>query len=256
MANIRFCWSNRYTAAGTDLTASSELTAMPVSLTKSDDRSNVWQSATGTGVQTIDIDLGAVVAVEAVALANAKVIGVGVIELYQRGDGGAPGAAVLVATLAAPDTQTRAMAAFFASQSHRHWQLKWTNPSAASDYAQLGYAFLGEYDEPTVNVMVPLPGGRVDPSVRANSVDGQAAFALRTKFQQGAFVFDAVPQAQLEQLQTMFDGIGTAVPLFIVLDTAISWMCWFARIGSLTWDVEPNGAIGRYSPKFPWEEVR
>lgn len=255
-ANIKFAWSNRYTASATVLVASSALSAMPVSMTQTTDRNNLWQSATGTGVQTIDIDLGSVLSVSIVALANAKVLGTGVIELYQRGDAGAAGAAVLVTTIAAQDVQTRAVAALFAAQSHRHWQLKWTNPTAASDYAQLGFAFLGTYDEPVVNVMVPMPQGCVDPSVVSVSIDGQEAWATRTKYHQGVFRFDAVVQAQLEQLQTMFQAIGVATPLFIVLDQNISWMTWLARIGSLNWDVEPGGALGRFGPQLPWKEVR
>jgi len=256
MPNIRFMWSNAYTAAATALAASSSVTALPVTNTKSDDRSKVWQSSTATSVQYIDIDAGSAIAVTAVALANARVIPGGAIELYQRGSAGAPGAATLVATLAAQDTQTRAAAAFFATQTYRHWRLYWTNPAVVSDYAALGYAFLGTYTEPTINVRVPLPQGRVDPSVRSASVDGVSSFATRTKFQQGVFPFDAVTQTQLEQLQQMFESIGVSGAMFVTLDTTISWMTWMLRIGSLSWEVEPDGALGRFGPVMPWEEVR
>jgi hypothetical protein len=256
MANIRFCWNNLYTADATVLAASSELSAMPVEMTKSTDRNNVWQSEADTIAQTIDIDLGSALEVSAVCVANASVLGAGVIELYELGDGGSPGAATLVATLAAEDAHTRASAAFFAAQTHRHWRLTFTNPSVVLGSAALGYAFLGAYDEPEFNVIVPFENSRTDPSAVSSSIDGQKHYSTRTKFQAGVWKWDAVRQAQLEQLQAMFNQIGVSTPLFMVLDGAISWTCWFARVGQFSWVTEPGGAIGRYGPQLPWEEVR
>ena len=46
------------------------------------------------------------------------------------------------------------------------------------------------YDEPTVNVRVPMPMGRTDPSLGSSSVDGQQSFALRTKYIVGGLVFE------------------------------------------------------------------
>jgi len=257
MANIRLAYVNAYTDPATTLAASSAASALPVTASQNPDRSYVWRSATDTVAQTVDVDLGAVTAVTAVLLANVKVVGTGVVELYERGDGGAPGSATLVATLAAQDRDTRAVAAFFSSQSHRHWQLKWTNPTAATDYAELGYAFLGTYVEPAVNVMVPIGLDRQDPSVLATSSDGQKSFAARTKYITGQLRWDAVLAAQLDQLRAIFDAIGQATPLFIVLDTSLSWTTWLARLsGGLAWELEPNLAIGRYGAAIAFEEVR
>ncbi len=257
MANIRLAYENRYTAAGTVLAASSEVSALPVAASQNTDRSYVWRSATATGTQTIDIDLGAVLAVTCAVLANVSVLGSGVVELYERGDAGSAGSATLVATFAAQDRDTRAVAAFFASQSHRHWQLKWTNPGSDSDYAELGYAFLGTYIEPAVNVMVPMPVSRQAPSIGSASSDGQQTYATRTKYFTGALTWDAVLPAQLDQLRAIFDAIGIETPLFIVLDTAVSWTTWFARFsGPLGWEIEPGMAIGRYGVSIGFEEAR
>lgn len=257
MANIRFLWDNRYDATAVALTASSSLSALPVNNTKSTDRNKVWRSSTAVAIQTIDIDLGSIVAVNCASLANVKPITAGVVELHQRGDGAAPGAATLVATFAAQNTLRKAVAVFFNSQSHRHWQLKWTNPGSFSDYAELGYAFVGEYDEPAVNVRVPIPMSRQDPSIGSASSDGQKAYALRTKFQAGVWQFDAVSEAQKDDVEAMFDAIGVAEPMFVVLDTARSWTTWLARVtGALPTEIEPGMAIGRYGVQIPWEEVR
>lgn len=252
-SRIAFLYTNRYASA--TLVASSAVSAMPATASQNEDRSYVWRSSTQTGVQTMDVDLGSVLAVSAVALANVKLVGAGVVELYHRGDAGAAGAAVLVATLPAANTYTRTTFAFFASQSHRHWQLKWTNPTAASDYAELGYAFLGVEVEPTINIRVPASFGRVDPSVAGSSVDGQRTFARRTKFFAGQWQFDDVTETQFEQLQALFDSIGAAGAHFVVLDVNLSWTCWYARlVENLSFGLAI--VAGRYPVSIGWEEVR
>jgi hypothetical protein len=250
---IAFLYNNRYTAAATVLTASSEVSALPVAASQNEDRSYVWQSVTGTGAATIAIDLGSVLPVSAIALANVKLIGAGVLNLYQCGDAGSPGGATLVATLPTQHARRRTTFAFFASQSHRHWQLEWTNPGGASDYAQLGFAFLGVEVEPTVNVRVPADVERVDPSVGTASVDGQLTYAQRTKYCYGVWEWDEVGEAQKEQLEDMFEAIGASGAHFVVLDTALAWTCWYARLaGELA---TPLAMLaGRYSPRIAWKE--
>lgn len=252
---IAFLATNRYTGSATVLAASSAVSALPVGASQNQDRSYIWRSATDTIVQTIDIDLGSVLAVSAVALANVRLIGTGVLELYQRGDAASAGAATLVATLPTSNTYTRTAFSFFASQSHRHWQLKWTNPTAASDYAELGYAFLGVEVEPAVNVLTPASLGRQDPAVASASVDGQKTFATRTKYFAGAWEFDHVAEAQLGDLYSLFDTLGNAGAHFAVLDTDLAWTCWYARLAGQL-GVRLELAPGRYSVSFPWEEVR
>lgn len=249
---IAFCYANRYASA--TLAASSSASALPVTASQNEDRSFVWRSLTQTSVQTIDIDLGSVVAASAVALANAKMVGAGLVELYHRGDGGSPGAATLVATLPLPNIYTRTTFAFFSSVSHRHWQLKWTNPLSASDYAELGYAFLGVEVEPAINIRVPADVSRVDPSVAGISVGGQKTFARRQKMFAGSWSFDDVQEAQLAQLQALFDAIGASGTHFVVLDTTLPWTCWYARLAG---ELSLGFAVvaGRYPVKVPWQEV-
>src|SRR5207237_7318523 len=121
MANIRIAWTNLWSAASSVLVASSAASGLPGSASQNPDRSYVWRSATATGVQTLDIDLGAATAITCVMIANPKLIGSGVIELHERGSAGSAGAANLVATLPAADSDTRVTFAFFSSNSKRHW---------------------------------------------------------------------------------------------------------------------------------------
>lgn len=257
MPRIRFMDPSRnlWTAVSAVLTASSSATALPVANTQHPDRTKVWRSATGTGTPTIDIDLGSAQAVTCVAVANVKLVGAGVLELYQRGSAGSPGAATLVATLPTQDSETRAAFAFFNSVSFRHWQLKWTNPGAASDYAELGFIHLGTYFEPTQNVIVPTESARKDPSVLSASVDGQVTVRRRTTYADGAWVMQEVPEAQLDLYRAMWNGMGVGGVFFQVLDTSLSWTCWMAR--SMGEFKRQFGVLaGRYNIGLPWEEVR
>lgn len=255
MPNLRILQANRYDAVATTLTASSSATALPVATSQNPDRTAVWRSATATSVQTIDIDLGSVLPVSAVAVANVRLLGAGALELRERGDSGSPGTATTVVTLPAQDRDTRTAFAFFTEASHRHWQLRWTNPTSASDYAELGVAFLGVPTELGRNVRVPADVKRVDPSVVSTSVDGQQTRAARTKFYAGAWAFEDITEAQLDDLRTLFDALGAGGAHFAVLDAAIEWTCWYQRItGEL--GASFNAGPGLFNAAFGWEEAR
>lgn len=256
MARIRFMDTSRdeWAKTTTTVVASSAATALPGSHTQTPDRTQVWRSLAQTGVQTLDVDLGAVVAISAVAVANVKLVGTGVLELHHRGDAGAPGGETLVSTLPTQDRDTRTTFAF-PSQSHRHWRLKWTNPTAASDYAEAGVVHLGSYLEPTINPTVPTPVPRTDPSVRSESVDGQVTLVRRTKFSAGQWRFECVPEAQLDNFRALFDTLGVSGAFFQVLDTTLAWTSWFSRMtGAL--QPEFDTLSGRYNVGLAWEEVR
>lgn len=254
MPRIRFAYSNRVTAA--TLTASSAQSALPVNAIKNSDRSYIWRSLTQTGTQTIDIDLGSVLAVDTVFVANVKLVGAGVLELWHRGDGGSPGSATQVATLPTQDRDRRVAFAFPASSSHRHWQLKWTNPGAANDYAELGHCFLGTYFEPATNVAVPMPFARPDPSIAGMSIDGQKTYATRTKYAVGEWRWTSITESVLDNLRTMFDAVGIHTPHYVVLDTALSWTAAFARfVGQLEHDITES-VSSPYNASLAWEEVR
>lgn len=257
MARIRFldATRNRYVATATVLTASSAATALPVANSQNSDRTKVWRSSTTTGTHTIDVDLGSVLSCSALAVANPRTVGSGVIELYHRGDAGAPGAASLVATLPAADRDTRTAFVFFTAVSHRHWQIKFTNPGATSGYVELGHVHLGDYFEPAQNVLVPADLTREDPTVVTASIDGQETFSTRTKVFRGAWTMQEIPEAQLDTYRANWDALGVSGKFYQVLDTALPWTCWYARqAGDL--GIQLSVLAGRYNIGLPWVENR
>lgn len=256
MSKIRFLTVNLASQPATVLTASSEVSGLPVAAAVNPDRTYVWRSAVETLAQTIDLDLGAPVAVSVVAIANLKLIGSGIVELSHRGNGSTPDATpTLVATLPAQDPDRRLAFAFFPEVTHRHWQLRWTNPTAASDYGEAGYLFLGTYTEPSVNVSVPFDFADADPSIAGMSLDGQETFTARTGFQAGTFRFRDVSEADLIALRAIRRAVGIRAPLVLVLDAAQAWTAWLARFAS-DLNVGFGEMAGRYDVAFEWREVR
>ena len=254
MATIRLAYDSLYSAAATVLTASSEAVALPVDASKNPDRSYVWRSLTQTGVQTVDADLGSVKAVSSAFVANVRLLGSGALELYERGDGGSPGAATLVATLPTQDGSRRTAVSFFASASHRHWQLKWMNPGADNDFAELGLCHLGTYFEPTINVSVPIEIEEIDPSDVRTSLDRQRSTAQRTRYQAGRYTWEFLPDADRTSLSTLFETIGVRIPLFVTLDTTRTWTTWLAYLVS-AFGLRFEEIEGRYGAGLEWEEA-
>src|SRR6185295_11135508 len=109
----------------------------------------------------------------------------GTLKLYEAGSGGAPGAYNLVATLTAEDALSLVGYAFF-STTARWWKLEWT--TAGTDYATVGYVFLGAYVEAALNPERPSME-LVDPSMAVASLDGQKTYSIRPQFSHGGFSF-------------------------------------------------------------------
>lgn len=254
MPNIRLLYDNKYTTSATALTASSAAAGLPIGASQNQDRSYVWRSLSQTGVQTIDIDLGSVLAVTSVAVANVRLLGTGVLELYQRGDAASPGAATLVETLPAQNANRRTAAVFFASQSHRHWQLKWTNPTSATDYAELGYCHLGTYLEPTTNVTVPLTIDEIDPGVVRLSIDRQRSVVTRTRYTVGRFDWNYLGNADRDNVRVVWNTGGVSTPLFAVLDTGLAWTTWLLYMAE-SLNEQFNETANQYTVGFDWEEA-
>lgn len=258
MARARFLvdltYGNLYSAAASTVTASSAATGLPVAFSQSPDRSQVYRSATSTSVVDVTIDLGASRSVNGWAVANIKLVGTGALALYQHGTAGSPGAGVLVATITAQDAQRKVAFSFFAAVSARHWSLKWTNPTSASDYAELGYAWLGTYFEPSVNYSVPMPQRMVDPSLIGRSSSRQRTVQREDVYFEAAPVFTDVPEADRDSFQTLFELAQAATAIFIVLDTTRAWMGYLAWLsGQMA--IEHGVVDGRYTVGVPFEEA-
>ncbi len=256
MANICLLYANLWSAPTSIVTAATAAPALPAAASQNPDRSYIYRSLQQTGEQTLDCDLGSVQPVSAIAAANIKLLGTGALILQHRGDSGSPGTPVTVATLPNQDPGTRASVAIFDPRSHRHWRLRWTNPTSASDYAEVGYVHLGGYFEPTRNVEVPIPWHLIDPSIKTPSVDGQVTTTRRSAFRAGTFTFRLLQQPDRDGLvETLYGTVGQRLPIFTVLDSSLPWSVMLARIASNI-RAEFMRGPGIYEVEFDWEEAR
>ena len=255
MANVAFLWDNAYVAPSTTLTASSSASALPVASTQNPERTAIWRSLAQGGEHTIDIDLGSVESVEAVAVANVRLLTSGALVLQQRGDASSPGSAVDVVTLPAAHSGRRAAAARFTAEAHRHWRLRWTNPLSVIDFVELGYAHLGGSTVPTRNFTAPIDVSQVDPSVVHRSPDGQVAVTTRSAFMRGVIGWEALDDADRTALEAIYAGVGHATPIFVVLNEDLDWTTWFVRFVAPVRYHFLKG-IRMYGVALEWEEVR
>lgn len=256
MANAAILYkaNNRYSASGTTLTASSAASALPAANSQDPDRRKVFRSGTVSVAVTIDVDTGSSQAADTFAACNLVLFSGGAVELYDRGAGGAPGAATLVATLPAADSMSGVAFVQFASRSARHWQIKFTNPSLASGYVECGFAFIGPALTPIVNVSEPLGLERNDPSVAGVSLDGQKTFAVRSQYLTGRLEFYKVGTTDRANLDAVFASNGVHTPLFFILDPATSWQAWLVRLVD-KWAVGLVG-VNLFTYQAQIEEVR
>lgn len=226
---------NLWNASFVTLTPSSEVSALPGANSQNPERATVWRSVTGTGEASIDLDLGAGYAsypVTGAALANVKLIGAHAdraVKLQTRGNGGSPGAATDVGTFDTQDATNLIAYLNFVPTSARHWRLLWSNADSESDYAELGYAFLGSYFEPTINFSVPSDFPYDTYSTVRRSDGGQKSVTARATYAEAALSFMELPAADFNALRAIYALVGTAKPFFIVLDQTRDWLNYFAH---------------------------
>ncbi len=242
---------NLWNAATAALTGSSAASALPWTNTQNPERLTVGRSATGTGEAYLDIDLGAGYAsypVTAIGVANVKLLGTGVLKLQELGVAAAPGAATDVVTLPTQHTYRKIAYAYpAAAVTKRHYRLLFTNPTAVSDYAELGFVFLGSYFEPGVNWSAPADFAYQDPSQIRASDGGQESLRQRTPYYEAGLEFRDLSQSDFDAMHAIYDlvqGIGT--PFFLVLDADQGWQNALVRFTS---GIHPNRgrAYGRTS---------
>jgi hypothetical protein len=245
---------NRYDVTATSLTATTAATALPVSATQNPDRSHIWRSTTNVSEDAIDIDLGSVLATTMIAVANVRLKSGGLLKLQERGDAATPGAASDVVTLPTEDAGTR-VAIATVGENHRHWRLLWTNPGAVSDFAELGYAYLGTPTTPPKNPSLPVAWDLVDPSVRQQSLDGQVTSTQRSQFRAGTFRWAGLARADRDAIvETIYGAHGSHAPIFVEVQDNPTWEAILLRFGQ---DARTNLiAVAKHAVEVGWEEVR
>lgn len=255
MSRIRFGYQNDLTAVGVVITASTFVTALPPSNAPIPDRTLVWRSTTTTSDQWIAFDLGAAAVVTAACVANPKLHQGGSLKVQYSTDGSNW---TDVSALPAADADSKVTFLWVASISARYWRFYFTNTSAVSDYAEIGYPFIGQYFEPTVNVSLGASTRLTTPFGTMSTVletpGGQRSTTARARRASGTLSWMALGDADLASLQALFRAVDYGTPFFLVLDDARAWTAWLAYFDSplsRTWEL----VTGQFDPTFNWKEA-
>jgi hypothetical protein len=239
------------------VTVSSEVSGLPASNVKDIERTKVWRSTAGTGVATYDVDLLSSIALTSFVIANVKKVGTGVVELYDRGTSGSPvgGDGTLRGTLPTQDAESR-VAFVFATFTARHIRLKFTNPTSASDYAELGRFYAGTFEAPVVNVRSGVGRRRSSGTESSSSVDGQETASRRSKFAMLDLSWHRLAPADRALLSTAWDALERATPFFLVLDADAPALAWYGRWASDFDERADLESIDRWSIALSFREAR
>jgi hypothetical protein len=254
MAGIRFGVNNEWDKLTAELSATTAAAGLPASMAQVPDRTAVWRSLTNDDAEDLDLDCGIAVAASMLAVANLKLKDAGACILQQRGSGDDPGTAVDLATVPAVDPNTGVAIVTFDTVRARHWRLHFTNPDPATDYVELGYAFLGLPTETAVNVDQPVAYQVNDPATVVRTPDGQQTLTRRSLFTSGAFRWTGLSQADRDQLvDTLYRAHGARTPVFVVLDADLPWSAALIRLGAAM--QAPNTVTTQYDVSVDWTEV-
>jgi hypothetical protein len=215
MTKARLAYTQRF--AGT-ISASSSATGYDITNLTNVARWKKWRSSTGTGEPWVKCQRAESSGLTCALIADWKKVGAGAItvQMHTSDAWGAPAFSQSF-TLTSPNP-TNCLAIWFTAKTQTWMRILFTNPTAVSDYAELGFAMFATYVEPSVNVQDGVGFERVDPSVTRESVGGQRSAVTRSKYHRIQAPFINVPGADRDSLLTAYEAVGVATPFFFAVD--------------------------------------
>lgn len=221
MANPRpscIAWNNLVTASGVTFTESSEATGHPAEHLASPARWKDWRSATDTVEQTMEVDLGSIQTVYAVAVVDATLFAGGALTLGTKTTSG--GSFVTEGTFVFPSFHPTGISVLWLEgKPVRYLLLTFTNPDTVSAYCQLGVLFVaGNLHRAARPVLPGAVFDVIDPSVQRRAIGGARSSVLRTKFHAYQGVFHLNTPTERDSLATMFDTVGATESCVLAVD--------------------------------------
>lgn len=134
------------------------------------------------------------------------------------------------------DAQRRLTGLYFAAQNYRYVRVLWVNTGVVSQEVELGYLMLGTYYEPTYNLTDKLSRTPNDPSVINEAYDGEVQVFRKTKFRTVNFFFEAMPLADRNACDTMYDEVGIGRHVIFATDSALLNDTFYGRF--LDWKID------------------
>ncbi len=207
---IRFSYINHVDSGG--ISASSEVSTLPVSNIQDPRPTKVWRSA-GTSAEYLAVDLGSAksVSVATILCHNLSASAQPTLKAHSVDDdwGNAPFSESLDHH---PDLITK----FFSTVAYRYWRLNFNDSSNPDGYIQIGRFWLGTYFQPERDFSRDFAIQRVDPSITVYSDAGSKTVCQRTPYRQLNLVFPSTEDK--EEFDTLFNAVGREGDLLAFLD--------------------------------------
>jgi hypothetical protein len=228
---VRLAYTNLLTASGVVISSSSEATGYVDDNLASPARWKKWRSATGTGDQWWKADLGANKNFQVLAAMNAVLHSGGTLKA-QANATDAWGAPTVNDTLSVPSPDyTQVIADWLSSVQNLRWiRFYFTNVGAVNSFVELGAVFAGTYLQPTRSISDGLSIRRIDPSVRRFALGGQRSSVVRPKFHQVSAIFQAQTAAARDDLRTLYETSGSAVPVLLAIDPTVPGLTFYGTL--------------------------
>ena len=215
---VRMAWNN-YADTPSLITASSEVSTLPVTFLQNQQIGKVFRSLATTGL-TIDIDLGSAKGVTQFAIRKHNLIWDGAGDVFMTLTGStnaahSPAGATWGISLQNDDLILHDWAG--ATHTYQYWRVETADDNNTDGYLEFGYIYLGTYDE------FDFPNNqtatsKVDPAVKRSNWDGSFVAFNRTKYRRIDFAMSPVQQADRRTLEGIYDEVGIGKGLFVFLD--------------------------------------
>lgn len=214
----RIAYANLATAAGTTITASSEVVDRPASFLKSPARWKKWRSAASTANQTVTLAFAGAQTVQVVALVDWRAHAGGSIVAHTWT--GSAWAVFGTFVLASPNPTGVIALWHTTGVSTTQVRLTFGNTTAVNASVEIGVVVAGPYFEPSHTLSDGFEIAPVDPSIIVASLDGQEEAQSRRAYHVARGTFEVLGAADLAGFRAAFAAVGHTRPLLFAIDPA------------------------------------
>ncbi|MCD6451258.1 MAG: hypothetical protein J7L64_02665 [Acidobacteria bacterium] len=253
-SRIRYLWQNLIDLTGTNLTASSEVSTLPVANLRHPFRTLVWRT-TGCAEEYVVVDFGSPYSVKAVSFINHNLTSNAVIKLQANSSDSWDNPPF--ETTLTPHKET--IIKCFDAQNYRYWRLWIQDSGNPSGYIEIGRLYLGSYFEPSRNFVYGWEYRIIDPSRIDASEGGQEFADIEDNYRVIYVAFGAgmITEEDKEEYERMLAYCGRSRDLFIALDYENHPNDWTFYGKFVNTDFSFKNSVGEfYEAGFEFKESR
>jgi hypothetical protein len=226
-------WNNLALTSGVTFTATSEATGHPASHLASAARWKDWRSGTTTSAVTMEIDLGSIQTVYAVAIVDAVIFAGGSVRLETKQTSG--GSYVVQGTFSLPSFNPTGVSVLWHQHPARYVRLNFLNPNTVSAFVQLGVVYIAGGLFTARAPVAPGAGfSRVDQSIQRRAIGGARSAVIRPKLHAYQGLFHLASTTDRDAFASLFDGMGTSHAVILALDPATPQLVAYGTLAGFT----------------------